>query len=88
MKIGDIYVNKYASEDNPSRIFIITAINAKYVYGKYAYKGELRSCRHYKTMRNDTEHYEKIGHFNYIKYISEKLLESANQIAKEMLEGG
>lgn len=75
MKIGDIYINRYASECNPSRVFIITAINNKYVYGKYAYGGELRSCRHYKSMRNDTEHYEKIGHLNYNKIIADKLLE-------------
>ena len=75
MKVGDIYVNRYASEDNPSRVFIITAINAKYVYGKYNSNGELRQCRHYKSMKNDHEHYEKIGHLNYQKIIADKLAE-------------
>ena len=75
MKVGDIYINRYASKDNPSRVFIITAINAKYVYGKYALGGELRVCRHYNSMRSDTEHYEKIGHLNYNKFIADRLLE-------------
>lgn len=79
MKVGDIYINRYASEDNPSRIFIITAINAKYVYGKYVHGGELRSCRHYKSMKSDKEHYEKIGHFDYNKVIVNKLLEAKGE---------
>lgn len=76
MKVGDIYINRYASKDNPSRVFIITAINAKYVYGKYASNGELRVCRHYKSMKSDTEHYEKLGHFDFNKVIVNKLTET------------
>ena len=77
MKVGEIYLNRWASKDNPARVFIITAINAKYVYGKYRDDvGKLREVRFYKQhMKTDLIHYERLGYFNYQKVIADKLME-------------
>lgn len=88
MKVGEIYLNRWASEDNPSRVFIITAINAKYVYGKYRdNKGNLRVVRFYKQyMKTDLVHYERLGYFNYQKVIADYLKDMKERADNEQRE--
>jgi hypothetical protein len=74
VKIGDVYLNK--CEDNVCRVFIVTSINNKLVYGKCENNGKLdRVCFPKLQVRDDTEHYERIGSLNIDELIAEKLAE-------------
>ena len=73
---GDIYLNKYASEGNPSRVFIVTSSNNKIVFGKCEKDGQLERVYFPKSqLRDDTDHYIKIGNLNVDSIIAEKLAE-------------
>ena len=76
VKIGDIYLNKYAGEENPCRVFIVTSLNNKNVCGKCENNGKLERV-HFSRLhvRDDTEHYIKIGSLNVDSIIAEKLAE-------------
>ena len=76
MRDGDIYLNTWASKDNPVRIFIVTSLNEKIVYGKCVEKGKLTTVRYYACdVKTDTEHFKKIGHLDLSKIIIDKLNE-------------
>lgn len=76
MKVGEIYLNKYASEENPCRVFIVTSFDKKFVYGKCEQNGKLdRVYFPISHIKNDTEHFVKIGFLNYDKIIADKLAE-------------
>ena len=77
IKKGDIYLNKWASEDNPARIFIATSVNGRYLYGMYEDKGRLYNTRsYYNEVKKDTEHFVKIGSCNYMKFIHDALVKA------------
>ena len=74
MKVGEIYLNKHASEENPCRVFIITSIGKKLVYAKCEQNGKLdRVYFPISHIQNDTEHFIKIGYLNYDEIIAKNL---------------
>ena len=76
MKSGDVYLNKYAGKENPCRVFMITSLNNKWVYGKCVNGGKLDRVYFRKThVKNDTDHYIKIGNIDVDGLIAEKLIE-------------
>ena len=76
MKAGDIFLNTWASKNNPVRTFIVMSENGKTAYCKCEDKGKLLPVRYYANdIRNDTEHFKKIGHLDLSKIIIDKLKE-------------
>ena len=76
MKAGEIYLNKYASKENPCRVFIVTSCNKNFVYGKCEYNGKLdRVYFPASHIQNDPEHYVKIGYLNYDEVVADRLAE-------------
>jgi hypothetical protein len=76
MKTGEIYLNKYASEENPCRVFIVTSVDTKLVYGKCENNGKLdRIYFPVSHVKDDTEHFVKIGYLDYNEIIADKLAE-------------
>lgn len=76
MKSGDVYLNRYAGENDPSRVFMVTSLNNKWVYGKCVNNGKLDRVYFRKAnVRNDTEHYIRIGSIDVDGLIAEKLTE-------------
>lgn len=84
MKVGEIYLNKYAGVGNPCRVFIVTSFDKKFVYGKCEQNGKLdRVYFPASHITNDTEHFVKIGHLNYDKVIADKLAEMKGETMSE-----
>lgn len=76
IKAGYIYLNKYAGENNPCRVFIVTSVDKKFVYAKCERDGKLdRVYFPFSHVAEDTEHFIKIGELNYDKIIADKLAE-------------
>ena len=76
MRAGEIYLNKNAGENNPCRVFIVTSINSDFVFGKCESNGKLdRVYFPISHIKNDTEHFVKIGYLNYDSVIADKLAE-------------
>lgn len=74
MHKGDIVLNRWASEDNPVRVCIITHIGKEFTQCLYESKGNLCKCRFYtRELKNDREHFEIIGHLDYEKPIKDLL---------------
>lgn len=75
--IGDIILNKWASEDNPSRIAIITGHNNRYVNYVFPYKGKIKKGMYYlDDYRKDKEHFVKIGHIDLSKILTDLINEA------------
>ena len=74
MHKGDIVLNRWASEENPVRISIITHIGKEFTQCLYEYKGNLCKSRFYTNeLKRDKEHFEIIGHLDYEKPIKDML---------------
>lgn len=74
MHKGDIILNKWASEDNPARVCIITHIGAAYTNAYYEHNGNLRTCRFYtRELKHDKEHFIVIDNMKYEKPIMNRL---------------
>ena len=85
MRKGDIVLNRWASDDNPVRVVIITHIGKEFTECLYEYNGNLGKSRLYThELKQDKEHYEIIGHLNYEKPIKDMLkkLKGANDNAR------
>lgn len=76
MNKGDIVLNKYAGENNPCRISIITYIGKVHINVLYEQKGALKKAQYFtRDLKTDKEHFVIIGHLDYEKVIREKLRE-------------
>ena len=74
MHKGDIVLNRWASEENPVRISIITHIGKEFTQCLYEYNGNLCKSRFYTNeLKRDKEHFEIIGHLDYEKPIKDML---------------
>ena len=63
-KRGDIIINHWASERNPSRKFIFLSYDANYGRGLYlTSKGRIGTVAFYRRdLDMDIEHFEQVGH--------------------------
>ena len=74
MHKGDIVLNRWASEDNPVRISVITHIGKEFTQCLHECKGNLCKSRLYTyDLKHDKEHFEIIGHIDYEKPIRDLL---------------
>lgn len=78
--VGDIILNKWASEDNPSRIVIITGHNNHSVNFVFPYKGKVEKGMYYlQDYRTDKEHFIKIGHVDLAEILTNTINEAVNK---------
>ena len=86
VKVGDILLNEWASEDNPVRISLVLKKVGQYVFCWYindnGKEKRLSQCRYYAShiKENKDNKYHIIGHCDFITQIREAL-----QKAKEMV---
>ena len=74
MHKGDIVLNRWASEENPVRVSIITHIGKEFTQCLYECKGNLCKSRFYThELKKDKEHFEIIGHLDFEKPIKDML---------------
>lgn len=70
--VGDIILNKWASENNPSRIVIITGHNNRFVNFVFPYNGKVEKGMYYlQDFKTDKEHFIKIGHIDLAEIITD-----------------
>lgn len=73
MKKGDIILNKWASENNPCRISIITYIGKVHTNVLYEKNGALIKSQYFtQDLKTDKEHFVVIDHLDYEKVIRDR----------------
>jgi len=75
MKCGDIFRNHWAGESNPTRYFVFIRNNGEYSQVvSLNGNNELAFGRYYsRDLKNDTEHFEVVGHLPLRKIITDEL---------------
>lgn len=74
MKKGDIYLNTYAGENNPARIFIVVEYGIELTRAAYEINGKIKTAT-FKTeiIKNDKEHFKLLGNYDYQSLVAERL---------------
>lgn len=67
LKKGDIVLNRWAGESNPTKVFIYTGTSGKYINGIDMVGGRLSKTQHYKRSLDEPFYdgepaYVKVGH--------------------------
>lgn len=76
LKVGEVYLDKYVSEEKPNRVFIVTSVNAQLVFGKCERNGNLeRIYFPVPQIRENPDRFVKINDLNHDKIIANKLAE-------------
>lgn len=74
MRIGDIYVNKWAGLNNPTRVFFVTFVNHAFVGCIFENGGRLCSGE-FRMNSFDSDHFVKIGHMDLCEQLISRLQE-------------